>query len=55
MTDTEPGFKGNTATGALKPATMETGLKINVPLFINNKDKIRIDTRTGEYTDRSKD
>ena len=55
VTDTEPGFKGNTATGALKPATMETGLKINVPLFINNKDKIRIDTRTGEYTDRSKD
>ena len=55
VTDTEPGFKGNTATGTLKPATMETGLKINVPLFINNKDKIRIDTRTGEYTDRSKD
>ncbi len=55
VTDTEPGFKGNTATGALKPATMETGLKLNVPLFINNKDKIRIDTRTGEYTDRSKD
>ena len=55
VTDTEPGFKGNTATGALKPATMETGLKINVPLFINNNDKIRIDTRTGEYTDRSKD
>ena len=55
VADTEPGFKGNTATGALKPATMETGLKINVPLFINNKDKIRIDTRTGEYTDRSKD
>ena len=55
VTDTEPGFKGNTATGALKPATMETGLKINVPLFINNNDKIRIDTRTGEYIDRSKD
>ncbi len=55
VTATEPGFKGNTATGALKPATMETGLKINVPLFINNSDKIRIDTRTGEYTDRSKD
>ena len=42
VTDTEPGFKGNTATGALKPALMETGLKINVPLFINNNDKIRI-------------
>ena len=55
VTDTEPGFKGNTATGALKPAIMETGLKISVPLFINNNDKVRIDTRTGEYTDRSKD
>ena len=53
--NTEPGFKGNTATGANKPATLETGYVINVPLFINEGDKLRIDTRTGEYVERSKD
>ena len=53
--NTEPGFKGNTATGANKPATLETGYVLNVPLFINERDKLRIDTRTGEYVERSKD
>ena len=53
--NTEPGFKGNTATGANKPATLETGYVINVPLFIDEGDKLRIDTRTGEYVERSKD
>ena len=51
---TEPGFKGNTATGANKPATLETGYVLNVPLFIDEGDKLRIDTRTGEYVERSK-
>ena len=55
VTETEPGFKGNTATGATKPATVETGYTLNVPLFINEGDKLRIDTRTGEYVERSKD
>ena len=49
---TEPGVKGNTATNTLKPATVETGAEIRVPLFINEGDKIRIDTRTGEYMER---
>jgi len=49
---TEPGFKGDTATGSTKPATIETGATVNVPLFINIGDKIRIDTRTGEYMER---
>ena len=53
--NTEPGFKGNTATGANKPATLETGYVLNVPLFIDEGDKLRIDTRTGEYVERSKD
>ena len=53
--NTEPGFKGNTATGANKPATLETGYVLNVPLFINEGDKLRIDTRTGDYVERSKD
>ena len=53
--NTEPGFKGNTATGANKPATLETGYVINVPLFIDEGDKLRIDTRTGEYVERAKD
>lgn len=53
--ETEPGFKGNTATGASKPAKLETGYTINVPLFIDEKDKLRIDTRTGEYVERSKE
>ena len=50
--ETEPGFKGNTATGALKPAKLETDYIINVPLFINENDKIRVDTRTGAYIER---
>ena len=55
VTETEPGFKGNTATGATKPATVETGYTLNVPLFINEEDKLRIDTRTGDYVERSKE
>ena len=54
VTQTDPGFKGDTATNATKPATLETGAEIKVPLFINEGDKIRIDTRTGEYLERSK-
>ena len=53
ITDTEPGFKGNTATGATKPAIVETGAQVNVPLFVNQGDKIKIDTRTGEYLSRA--
>ena len=53
VTETEPGFKGNTATNTLKPAKVETGAEIRVPLFINEGDKIRIDTRTGEYMERA--
>ena len=49
---TEPGFSGNTSTGATKPAELETGYSINVPLFVNTGDVIRIDTRTGEYMER---
>ena len=49
MVKTDPGFAGNTATNATKPATLETGAEIKVPLFINPGDKIKIDTRTGEY------
>ena len=52
VTETEPGFKGDTATGATKPATVETGATIKVPLFIDIGDVIRIDTRTGEYIER---
>ena len=52
ITDTEPGFKGDTATGASKPATVETGATVSVPLFVNTGDKIKIDTRTGEYLSR---
>ncbi len=52
ITDTEPGFKGDTATGASKPAVVETGASVNVPLFVNQGDKIKIDTRTGEYLSR---
>jgi len=53
ITETEPGFKGDTATGATKPATVETGVQINVPLFLNQGDVIKIDTRTGEYLGRA--
>ena len=52
ITETEPGFKGNTATGATKPATVETGANVNVPLFVEQGDVIKIDTRTGEYLSR---
>ncbi|WP_455714543.1 elongation factor P [Anaerosporobacter sp.] len=52
ITNTEPGVKGDTATGATKPATVETGATIYVPLFVNQGDKISIDTRTGEYLKR---
>jgi len=52
ITETEPGFKGDTATGATKPATVETGATVYVPLFVNQGDKIQIDTRTGEYMKR---
>ena len=50
--ETEPGFKGDTATGATKPATVETGATVNVPLFVETHDVIKIDTRTGEYLSR---
>jgi elongation factor P len=53
ITDTDPGFAGNTATNTLKPATLETGAEIKVPLFINVGDKLKIDTRTGEYLSRA--
>ena len=53
ITDTEPGFKGDTATGATKPATVETGATVYVPLFIEMGEKIKIDTRTGEYLSRA--
>ena len=53
ITDTEPGFAGNTATGATKPATVETGAQVQVPLFINQGEVIKIDTRTGEYLGRA--
>lgn len=52
ITDTEPGFKGDTATGATKPATVETGAVVYVPLFVEQNDIIKIDTRTGEYLSR---
>ena len=55
VTDTEPGFAGNTATNVTKPATLETGAEIKVPLFIDVGDKITIDTRTGEYLSRCKE
>ena len=53
ITDTEPGFKGDTATGATKPATVETGAVVYVPLFIEQGEVIKIDTRTGEYLSRA--
>ena len=52
VTDTEPGFKGDTASNTYKPATVETGYTLQVPLFINTGDRIRIDTRVGEYMER---
>jgi elongation factor P len=53
VTDTEPGFAGDTASNTYKPATLETGFTLQVPLFINTGDKIQIDTRTGEYLKRA--
>jgi elongation factor P len=55
VTETEPGVRGDTATNVTKPATLETGTEIKVPLFINTGDKITVDTRTGEYLSRCKD
>ncbi len=52
--ETEPGFRGDTATNVMKPAKLETGASINVPLFINEGDKLKIDTRTGSYVERLK-
>ena len=52
VTETEPGFAGNTAQGATKPAVVETGAQVMVPLFVNEGDKLKIDTRTGEYLSR---
>ena len=53
VTETEPGVKGNTATGATKPAIVETGAKVNVPLFVDQGETIKIDTRTGAYLSRA--
>jgi elongation factor P len=54
VVETVPGVRGDTATGATKPAKVETGAIVQVPLFINEGDVIRVDTRTGEYLERSK-
>ncbi len=54
VTYTEPGLKGDTATNTLKPATVETGAEVRVPLFINQGDRIKVDTRTGSYSERAK-
>jgi elongation factor P len=54
VTRSDPGVKGDTATGATKPATLSTGLVVQVPLFINEGDVLKIDTRTGEYLERAK-
>jgi elongation factor P len=55
VTHTEPGVKGNTATNATKPATVETGAEVNVPLFINEGDKIKVETEKGSYKERVKE
>ncbi|MDO4568442.1 MAG: elongation factor P [Clostridia bacterium] len=52
VTSTEPGVRGDTATNTTKPATLETGYQLNVPLFVNEGDRVRVDTRTGEYMSR---
>ena len=54
ITYTEPGIRGDTATNAMKPATIDTGAEVRVPLFINQGDKIKVDTRTGQYSERVK-
>lgn len=53
ITKTDPGFRGDTATGATKPATLETGFVVQVPMFLNEGERVRIDTRTGEYNERA--
>jgi len=53
ITETEPGFKGDTSSGGTKPAVVETGARVNVPLFVNMGEKIKIDTRTGDYMGRA--
>jgi elongation factor P len=53
VTETEPGFKGDTATGSTKPAKLETGITIAVPLFVNQGDTIKVDTRSGQYMERA--
>mgnify|MGYP000866130587 CR=1 FL=1 len=55
ITYTEPGIKGDTATNAMKPATVETGATVNIPLFVTEGERIRVDTRTGEYSERVKE
>jgi len=55
VTDTEPGVRGDTASGASKPATLETGAIVRVPLFVDQGESVKIDTRTGEYVSRAKD
>jgi elongation factor P len=54
VTKCDPGVKGDTRTGALKPATLETGVVVNVPLFVEEGERIKVDTRTGEYIERVK-
>ena len=54
ITKCDPGVKGDTRTGALKPATLETGVVVNVPLFVEEGERIKVDTRTGEYMERVK-
>jgi elongation factor P len=54
VTETEPGVRGDTASSASKPATLETGVNVNVPLFINIGDSVKVDTRTGAYLERAK-
>ncbi|MBN1638269.1 MAG: elongation factor P [Ignavibacteriales bacterium] len=54
VVETEPGFRGDTATNVMKPAKLETGATINVPLFVNENDILKVDTRTGEYVERIK-
>ena len=51
--ETEPGYKGDSATTVQKPATMETGFSVNVPLFVKENDRIKVDTRSGEYVERA--
>ena len=55
VTQTDPGVRGDTASGATKPATVETGAVIKVPLFVDEGEQIKIDTRTGEYVSRAKE